>query len=55
MLTLALSMIAYGILDKTYSLGGSDGLNLHAPTFLALPAADARKRSATRFSSSRAC
>lgn len=33
-LTLALSMIAYGILDKTYSLGGSDGINLHAPTFL---------------------
>ena len=33
-LTLALSMIAYGILDKTYSLGGSDGLNLQAPTFL---------------------
>jgi branched-chain amino acid transport system permease protein len=31
---LALSMIAYGILDKTYSLGGSDGLNLQAPTFL---------------------
>ena len=33
-LTLALSMIAYGILDKTYSLGGSDGINLHAPSFL---------------------
>jgi ABC-type branched-subunit amino acid transport system permease subunit len=33
-LTLALSMIAYGVLDKTYSLGGSDGINLHAPTFL---------------------
>jgi ABC-type branched-subunit amino acid transport system permease subunit len=33
-LTLALSMIVYGILNKTYSLGGSDGLNLHAPTFL---------------------
>ena len=32
-LTLALSMIVYGILNKTYSLGGSDGLNLHAPTF----------------------
>src|ERR1700727_647860 len=31
-LTLALSMIVYGILNKTYSLGGSDGLNLHAPT-----------------------
>jgi ABC-type branched-subunit amino acid transport system permease subunit len=33
-LTLALSMIAYGILDKAYSLGGSDGINLHAPSFL---------------------
>jgi ABC-type branched-subunit amino acid transport system permease subunit len=32
-LTLALSMIAYGILDKAYSLGGSDGINLHAPSF----------------------
>jgi ABC-type branched-subunit amino acid transport system permease subunit len=32
-LTLALSMIVYGILNKTYSLGGSDGLNLHAPSF----------------------
>jgi ABC-type branched-subunit amino acid transport system permease subunit len=32
-LTLALSMIAYGILDKTYSLGGSDGINLHGPSF----------------------
>jgi ABC-type branched-subunit amino acid transport system permease subunit len=26
-------MIVYGILNKTYSLGGSDGLNLPAPTF----------------------
>jgi ABC-type branched-subunit amino acid transport system permease subunit len=33
-LTLALSMIAYGVLDKTYSLGGSDGINLRTPTFL---------------------
>ena len=32
-LTLAVSMIAYGILNKTYSLGGSDGFNLQAPTF----------------------
>ena len=32
-LTLALSMIVYGILNKTYSLGGSDGLNLHGPSF----------------------
>lgn len=33
-LTLALSMIAYGVLNKTYSLGGSDGINLRAPSFL---------------------
>jgi branched-chain amino acid transport system permease protein len=33
-LTLALSMIAYGVLNKSYSLGGSDGINLHAPSFL---------------------
>jgi ABC-type branched-subunit amino acid transport system permease subunit len=32
-LTLALSMIAYGILNKTYVLGGSDGINLRAPGF----------------------
>jgi ABC-type branched-subunit amino acid transport system permease subunit len=33
-LTLALSMIAYGVLNKTYTLGGSDGINLRAPSFL---------------------
>ena len=33
-LTLALSMIAYGVLNKTYTLGGSDGINLHAPSLL---------------------
>jgi len=33
-LTLALSMIAYGILDKVSWLGGSDGFNLHAPSFV---------------------
>ena len=33
-LTLALSMIAYGVLNKAYVLGGSDGMNLHAPSFL---------------------
>jgi ABC-type branched-subunit amino acid transport system permease subunit len=32
-LTLALSMIAYGVLDKFYSLGGSDGINLHGPSY----------------------
>ncbi|HEX7969142.1 MAG TPA: branched-chain amino acid ABC transporter permease [Stellaceae bacterium] len=38
-LTLALSMIAYGVLNKTYSLGGSDGINLRAPSFLGYQAA----------------
>lgn len=33
-LTLALSMMAYGVLNKTYALGGSDGINLRAPSFL---------------------
>ena len=33
-LTLALSMIAYGALNKIYFLGGSDGINLRAPSFL---------------------
>ena len=46
-LTLALSMIVYGILNKTYSLGGSDGLNLHAPTFFGYHPRD-RKMPATR-------
>ena len=32
-LTLALSMIAYGALNKIYFLGGSDGINLRPPTF----------------------
>ncbi len=33
MLTLALSMVLYGILVKTEALGGSDGFNLSRPTF----------------------
>jgi branched-chain amino acid transport system permease protein len=33
-LTLAVSMLAYGALTKTDALGGTDGLNLVAPTFL---------------------
>lgn len=33
-LTLAVSMLVYGALAKTDALGGSDGLNLVAPTFL---------------------
>ncbi len=38
-LTLALSMIAYGVLNKAYMLGGSDGVNLREPTFLGYHAA----------------
>lgn len=38
MITLAMSMIAFSLLDKLYSLtGGSDGLNVVRPTFLGLP------------------
>ena len=35
MLTLALSMVLYGVLVKTESLGGSDGINMSRPTLLA--------------------
>lgn len=41
MLTLALSMVAYGILVKTTALGGSDGFNLGRPTLLGLALPDA--------------
>lgn len=34
MLSLSLSMILYGMLSKTSALGGTDGLNVAAPTFL---------------------
>lgn len=34
MLSLALSMILYGLLVRNPALGGSDGFNVHAPTFL---------------------
>ena len=34
MLTLSLSMILYGFLSKMTALGGTDGLNVMAPTFL---------------------
>ena len=34
MLTLALSMVLYGILSKTMALGSTDGLSLPSPTFL---------------------
>jgi branched-chain amino acid transport system permease protein len=33
MLTLALSMVLYGVLMKTSALGGSDGFNVSRPTF----------------------
>ncbi len=36
MLTLALSMVLYGILVKTTALGGSDGFNLSRPTFFGI-------------------
>lgn len=41
MLTLALSMVGYGILVKTESLGGSDGFNLGRVTLLGQSLADA--------------
>lgn len=34
MLSLALSMIMFGLLVRNQALGGSDGFNVHAPTFL---------------------
>lgn len=36
MLTLALSMVLYGVLVKTEALGGSDGFNLSRPTFFGI-------------------
>lgn len=36
MLTLALSMVAYGVLNKVTALGGSDGLNIGRPTLLGM-------------------
>jgi branched-chain amino acid transport system permease protein len=41
MLTLALSMVAYGVLVKTSALGGSDGFNLGRPTLLGQSLPDA--------------
>lgn len=41
MLTLALSMVGYGILVKTESLGGSDGFNLGRVTLLGQTLIDA--------------
>jgi branched-chain amino acid transport system permease protein len=40
-LTLALSMVLYGVLVKTDALGGSDGFNMSRPTLLGLRIADA--------------
>ena len=42
MLTLALSMVLYGILMKTDSLGGSDGFNVSRPTLLGMTAPEQR-------------
>lgn len=36
MLTLALSMVLYGVLVKTEALGGSDGFNVSRPTFFGI-------------------
>ncbi|OGB29163.1 MAG: ABC transporter permease [Burkholderiales bacterium RIFCSPLOWO2_12_FULL_61_40] len=45
MLTLALSMILYGVLVKSSALGSTDGFNVSAPSFLGwVPEGDARKR-----------
>lgn len=40
MLTLALSMVLYGILVKTNAIGGSDGFNVPRPTYLGFRMAD---------------
>jgi ABC-type branched-subunit amino acid transport system permease subunit len=42
MLTLALSMVLYGILMKTDALGGSDGFNVSRPTLLGMSAPEKR-------------
>ena len=42
MLTLALSMVAYGVLVKTEALGGSDGFNMGRPTLFGQALPDAR-------------
>ena len=45
MLTLALSMILYGVLVKSSALGSTDGFNVAPPSFLGwVPEGDARKR-----------
>jgi len=42
MLTLALSMVVYGLLAKTTALGGTDGFNMGRPTVLGMQLPDAR-------------
>lgn len=45
MLTLALSMVLYGVLVKSSALGSTDGFNVVPPSFLGwVPEGDARKR-----------
>lgn len=45
MLTLALSMILYGVLVKSSALGSTDGFNVSPPSFLGwVPEGEARKR-----------
>ncbi|PKO61574.1 MAG: branched-chain amino acid ABC transporter permease [Betaproteobacteria bacterium HGW-Betaproteobacteria-18] len=45
MLTLALSMILYGVLVKSSALGSTDGFNVSPPSFLGwVPEGDAKKR-----------
>jgi len=44
MLSLALSMILYGLLVKTAALGSTDGFNLAVPTLLGLPLASYESR-----------
>jgi len=41
MLTLALSMVLYGVLMKSEGLGGSDGFNMRRPTLLGFSPSDA--------------
>ena len=41
MLTLALSMVVYGLLTKTTALGGSDGFNMGRPTLMGMKLPDA--------------
>ena len=42
MLTLALSMVVYGLLAKTTALGGTDGFNMGRPTVLGMQLPDTR-------------